>query len=345
MGSPLEQLPDGVITEIFGKTKCAKSLVRCAKLSTKLEPLVLAVRVHTLYLPIIIRQRFEDPVPVPVPSVPPSGNSNSNRGLFQIAWLFIKSPFLVCIKFANKVREFFALIVGFKKPQPPPPPPPFPNLLIIAHRTTLMPVSSFLEVFVACIDAVKQSTFFPKLKPPNCLELVLSFPDSRHVSLIKWRGLYHSLQDYYFILLIRENIHDISHEFVVPEPYQYRGYVSRIYLKLFLRMIRRIKTGNWYSSIQDIAISYTRNDLHAMREELPGHAGDCVEFRGRGRRWMMNVVRIPEKNVKLKGVTLVIFKGDDCAVEDRMIIQHTFEEDSILFEAALRAYDSIHTVF
>uniref|UniRef100_M1DTU2 Uncharacterized protein n=1 Tax=Solanum tuberosum TaxID=4113 RepID=M1DTU2_SOLTU len=79
-GSRLEQLSNNVISEISGQTKCAKSLVRCAKLSTKLESLVLDVHVHTLYLPIIIRERFE----VPVPSVPPSSNSNSNMGLFQI---------------------------------------------------------------------------------------------------------------------------------------------------------------------------------------------------------------------------------------------------------------------
>ncbi|KAH0735874.1 hypothetical protein KY285_011581 [Solanum tuberosum] len=53
-------------------------------------------------------------------------------------------------------------------------------------------------------------------------------------------------------------------------------------------------------------------------EELPGHAGDCVELRGRGRKWMMNIVRKPQKNVELNGVTLVIFKGEDCAVEDRI---------------------------
>ncbi|KAG5569435.1 hypothetical protein H5410_059201 [Solanum commersonii] len=91
MGSRWEQLPDGVSSEILRKTKCAKSLVRCAKLSTKLEPLVLNVRVHTLYLPIIIIHKFE----VPVPFVPPS--NNSNMGLFQIIWLFIKLPFSVCI--------------------------------------------------------------------------------------------------------------------------------------------------------------------------------------------------------------------------------------------------------
>ncbi|KAG5569436.1 hypothetical protein H5410_059202, partial [Solanum commersonii] len=211
-GFSVEQLLDGVINEIFGKTKCAKSMVRCAKLFTNFEPLVLDVHAHTLYLPIIIRQRFEIPVSVPVSSVPPS----SNRGLFQIIWLFIKLPFSVCIKFANK---------------------------------------------------------------------------------------------------------------------------------LFLHMVRRTKTGNWLSSIQDIAISYTRNNLNAMMEEMSGHAGDCVEFRGRDRRWIVNVVRISEKNVELNEVILVIFKGEDCAVEDRMIIRHTFEEDLILFEAALRAYDNIHTVF
>ena len=97
-------------------------------------------------------------------------------------------------------------------------------------------------------------------------------------------------------MFIRENIHDISEDFIVPEPYQYTWVTSRIYFKLFWR---HTKTGNWFSTIQDIAISYTRNDLHAMREELSRYA---FEFGIRGRRWMMNVVRIPEKNVELNGV-------------------------------------------
>ncbi|KAH0774409.1 hypothetical protein KY290_011546 [Solanum tuberosum] len=128
MGVRLEQLPDGVISEIFGKTKCVKSLVRCAKLSTKLEPLALDFRVHTLYLLIIIRQRFEVSVSISVSSVPPSSNSN---------------------------------------------------------------------------------------------------------------------------------------------------------------------------------------------REMPGHADECVEFRGRGRRWIVNVVRILEKNVELNRVTLIIFKGKDCGLKIR----------------------------
>ena len=73
MGSPLEQLTDDITSKIFGKTKCAKSLI----LFTKLEPLVLNARIHTLYLPIIIRQRFEV-------AVPPS----SNKFLLQAVRFF-----------------------------------------------------------------------------------------------------------------------------------------------------------------------------------------------------------------------------------------------------------------
>lgn len=56
------------------------------------------------------------------------------------------------------------------------------------------------------------------------------------------------------------------------------GFTFRIYFKLFWR---HTKTGNWFSTIQDIAISYTRNDLYAMREEMSGYA---FEFGIRGRR-------------------------------------------------------------
>lgn len=73
MGSPLEQLTDDITSEIFGKTKCAKSLIRCAKL----EPLILNAWFSYSLLTYYHKTEFEVAVPL-----------SSNKFLLQAVRFF-----------------------------------------------------------------------------------------------------------------------------------------------------------------------------------------------------------------------------------------------------------------
>lgn len=75
-----------------------------------------------------------------------------------------------------------------------------------------------------------------------------------------------------------------------------------------------------------------------MREKLTNDDVDVVDFEGK-------MQKVDGKCYQNTGEKLVTIKGEDCAVRDKMIIQHIFEEDPILFEATMMIYDSIHTVF